>query len=138
MWWQKLSSKSVKASTEQSNDQNTKATEDESFDVERILRELRERKEAIRPSDIVLFPEPLRSALNFAIRIGRISLTDFSNMIKLDVSQTRQLAELLVERNLLHVSSFSNDKETFYESRLSAMTRQVERPPHDIWKKLDE
>jgi|GEM_PF-1183087 hypothetical protein len=138
MWWQKLSSKSGKASAEQSNDQNTKAAEDEAFDLERILRELRERKEAIRPSDIVLFPEPLRSALNFAIRIGRISLTDFSNMMKLDISQARQIAELLVERNLLHVSAFSNDKEIFYESRLSAMTRPLGRSTSDIWKKLDE
>jgi hypothetical protein len=59
-------------------------------------------------------------------------------MMKLDISQARQIAELLVERNLLHVSAFSNDKEIFYESRLSAMTRPLGRSTSDIWKKLDE
>ena len=137
MWWQKLSSKSNNPS-EKSTGQNTESAVEASFDFERTLNELRERKEDIRPSDVVLFPEPLRSTLNFAIRIGRISLTDFASMMKIDISQARQLAELLVTRNLLHVSAFSNDKETFFESRLSAMTRPLGRPINDIWKKLDE
>ena len=137
MWWQKLSSKSNNPS-EQSTGQNTESAVEASFDFERTLNELRERKEDIRPSDVVLFPEPLRSTLNFAIRIGRISLTDFASMMKIDISQARQLTELLVTRNLLHVSAFSNDKETFFESRLSAMTRPLGRPINDIWKKLDE
>lgn len=137
MWWQKLSSKSNNPS-EQSTGQNTKFAVEASFDFERTLNELRERKEDIRPSDVVLFPEPLRSTLNFAIRIGRISLTDFASMMKIDISQARQLTEILVTRNLLHVSAFSNDKETFFESRLSAMTRPLGRPINDIWKKLDE
>lgn len=137
MWWQKLSSKSNNPS-EQSIGQNTESAVEASFDFERTLNELRERKEDIRPSDVVLFPEPLRSTLNFAIRIGRISLTDFASMMKIDISQARQLTELLVTRNLLHVSAFSNDKETFFESRLSAMTRPLGRPINDIWKKLDE
>jgi len=134
MWWQKLSSKSEKSESAQS----ANSAEDAVFDFARTLEELRERKEDIRPSDVVLFPEPLRSTLNFAIRIGRISLTEFADMMKLDTSQTRQLTDLLVARNLLRVSAFSNDKETFFESRLSAMTRPLGRPINDIWKKLDE
>ncbi|MCJ7435959.1 MAG: hypothetical protein MUO77_20965 [Anaerolineales bacterium] len=137
MWWPKLLSKSGKPSREQLNDQSAKATEGGPFDFERTLRELRERKEDIRPSDMALLPEPLRSTLNFAIRIGRVSLTDFANMMKLDISQARQLAELLVVRNLFHVSLLSNSKETFYETRLSAKTRPLGRPANDIWKKLD-
>lgn len=125
MWWQKLLNKSGKT------------TEDGPFDFKRTLRELRERKEDIRPSDMALFPEPLRSTLNFAIRIGRISLTDFANMVKSDIFQARQFAELLVVRNLLHVSLLSNSKETFYETRLSAKTRPLGHPANDIWKKLD-
>lgn len=134
MWWQKLSSKSGKSESAQS----ANSAEDAVFDFARTLEELRERKEDIRPSDVVLFPEPLRSTLNFAIRIGRISLTEFADMMKLDTSQTRQLTDLLVARNLLRVSAFSNDKETFFKSRLSAMTRPLGRPINDIWKKLDE
>jgi len=137
MWWQKLSNKSNNPS-EQSAEQKAESAAEASFDFERTLNELRERKEDIRPSDVVLFPEPLRSTLNFAIRIGRISLTDFASMMKIDISQARQLTDLLVERNLLHVSAFSSEKDTYYESRLSAMTRPLGRPINDIWKKLDK
>jgi len=133
MWWQKLASKSGKPS----DDQNAGAAEDGQFNFERVLRELCERTEDIRPSDVALFPEPLRSTLNFAIRIGRVSLTDFASMMKLDISRAQQLTGALVARNLLHVSSFSNDKETFYEARLSALSRPLGRPASDIWKKLD-
>ncbi len=101
------------------------------------LRELEERKEDIRPSDVVLFSEPLRSALNFVIRLGRFSLTEFAEKLEFTKKETKQLADILVERNLFAVSRFSNAEETYYESRLSAMTRPLSRPPSDIWKKLD-
>ena len=101
------------------------------------LRELEERKEDIRPSDVVLFSEPLRSALNFVIRLGRFSLTEFAEKLEFTKEETKQLADILVERNLFAVSRFSNAEETYYESRLSAMTRPLSRPPSDIWKKID-
>jgi hypothetical protein len=101
------------------------------------LKELEERKEDIRPSDVVLFSEPLRSALNFVIRLGRFSLTEFAEKLEFTKEQSKQLADILVVRNLFAVSRFSNAEETFYESRLSAMTRPLSRPPSDIWKKID-
>jgi len=101
------------------------------------LKELEERKEDIRPSDVVLFSEPLRSALNFVIRLGRFSLTEFAEKLEFTREQSEQLADILVARNLFAVSRFSNAEETFYESRLSAMTRPLSRPPSDIWKKID-
>ncbi len=101
------------------------------------LKELEERKEDIRPSDVVLFSEPLRSALNFVIRLGRFSLTEFAEKLEFTRDQSKKLADILVERNLFAVSRFSNAEETFYESRLSAMTRPLSRPPSDIWKKID-
>jgi hypothetical protein len=101
------------------------------------LKELEERKEDIRPSDVVLFSEPLRSALNFVIRLGRFSLTEFAEKLEFTREQSKQLADILVARNLFAVSRFSNAEETFYESRLSAMTRPLSRPPSDIWKKID-
>jgi len=101
------------------------------------LKELEERKEDIRPSDVVLFSEPLRSALNFVIRLGRFSLTEFAEKLEFTRDQSKQLADILVARNLFAVSRFSNAEETFYESRLSAMTRPLSRPPSDIWKKID-
>ena len=44
---------------------------------EAAIKELEERQEDVRPSDVVLFSEPLRSAVNFVVRLGRFSLTEF-------------------------------------------------------------
>lgn len=105
------------------------------FDI--AIKELEERKEDLRPSDIILFSEPLRSALNFVIRLGRFSLTEFAEKLPFTRDETKRIADLLVERNLFAVSRFSNAEETFYESRLTAMTRPLTRPPSDLWKKID-
>jgi hypothetical protein len=122
MWWKK-SSKGDKSSDEQT----VKAADDGPFDFERTVRELQERKEDLRPADAALFPEPLRSTLNFAIRIGKISLTDFANRMELDIPQARRLAELLMERKLFRFSPFSNKKETFYDAGSASITRPLPR-----------
>jgi len=101
------------------------------------LRELQSRVEDIRPSDIVLFSEPLRSALNFAIRLGRFSLTEFAEKLEFPREETKKLADILVERSLFEVTRFSTEEETYYQARLTAMTRPLKRPPSDIWKKLE-
>ncbi len=105
---------------------------------ERALQELKAGKEDIRPSDVMIFSEPLRSVLNQAVRIGRISLTDFAKQLEIEREQARQLADILVARHLLQISGFSNEKEIFFETRLSAMTRPLARPRPDLWKKLDD
>lgn len=105
---------------------------------ERALQEVKAGKEDIRPSDVVVFSEPLRTVLTRAIRIGRISLTDLSSELELEREQVKELIAVLISRHLFQVSAFSNDKETFYETRLSAMTRPMARPPSDIFKKLDD
>jgi hypothetical protein len=104
---------------------------------ENTIRELETRKEDIRPSDVILFSEPLRSALSFVIRMGRFSLMDFRDKLGFSREQTRRITELLVQRNLIVVSRFSNSEETYYESRISALSRPLSRPPSDIWKKID-
>jgi hypothetical protein len=102
-----------------------------------IIRELEDRQEDIRPSDVILFSEPLASALNFVIRLGRFSLTEFAEKLEATREQALKISEFLVARNLFIVSRFSNQEETYYESRLSALTRPLSRPPSDIWKKID-
>ncbi len=104
---------------------------------ESAIKELEARIEDIRPSDIVLFSEPLRTALNFVIRLGRFSLTEFAEKLELTRDQTKKIADILVERNLFEVTRFSTAEETYYQSRLSAQTRPLMRPPSDIWKKID-
>jgi len=101
------------------------------------LSELEAYKEDIRPSDIVLFSEPLRSALNFAIRTGRFSLTEFAEKLEFTREESKKIADVLAARNLLEVTRFSTTEETYYQSRLTAMTRPLKRPPSDIWKKLE-
>lgn len=101
------------------------------------IKELEARTEDIRPSDVVLFSEPLRSALNFVIRLGRFSLTEFTEKLEFTREEAKKIADILVERNLFLLSKFSNDEETFYESRVSAQTRPLNRPPSGIWKKID-
>ncbi len=105
---------------------------------ERALQELKARNEDIRPSDVMVFSEPLRSVLNQAVRIGRISLGDFAEQLELEREQAKQLADILIARHLLQISGFSNDKEIFFETRLSAMTRPLARPRPDLWKKIDD
>lgn len=101
------------------------------------LKELQELKEDIRPSDVVSFSEPLRSALNFVIRLGRFSLTEFSEKLEFTREETKTLADILVQRNLFEVAKYSTAEETYYNARLSSVTRPLTRPPSDIWKKID-
>jgi len=103
-----------------------------------IISELKAGSEDIRPSDVVTYSEPLRSALNLAVRNAMMSLTELEKELQIGHEQAREVAELLVARHLFVKSALSNEKETFYETRLSAMTRPMKRPPLDLLKKLDD
>ncbi|MCZ2128160.1 MAG: hypothetical protein LC099_10355 [Anaerolineales bacterium] len=105
----------------------------------KIIQELEERRDDLRPSDIPFFPEPLRSAVNFVIRLGRFNLTEFhEKMPQFARAEAQRIADLLVQRKLFDVSPhFSTESEPAYEARLSAMTRPLSRPPSDIWKKIE-
>ena len=105
---------------------------------EDICIQLRASKADIRPTDVAIFPEPLSSTLTYVVRIGRISLTEFAKRLDLKTEQAHQLADLLIARKLFQLSSFSNPKEIFYETRLSAMTRPLARPSLGLWKKIDD
>ncbi len=100
------------------------------------LKELEASAEDIRPSDILAFSEPLASALNFVIRLGRFSLTEFTEKLEFKRGEAKKVADILVKRNLFEVLKSSTPEETYYQSRLSAMTRPMKRPPSDIWKKI--
>ena len=102
------------------------------------LKELEERRDDIRPSDVIMFSEPLRSALNTVIRLKRFSLTEFSETLPFSRNETKRIADLLIQRNLFELSRFATEAEPYYEARLSAMTRPLKRPPSDIWKKIDD
>lgn len=105
---------------------------------ERTLRELKASREDIRPSDVVTLAEPLRSVLNMAVRIGRISLSDLARQLDIEREHGKQIAEVLVARHLFQISALSNETDIIYETRLSALTRPLARPRPDLWKKLDD
>ena len=77
------------------------------------MKELEARTEDIRPSDVVLFSVPLRSALSFVIRLGRFSLSEFEEKLEFTRDETKKVADLLVERNLFEVTRFSTAEETY-------------------------
>lgn len=101
-----------------------------------ILREIESVGGEIHPSDLMVFSEPLRSALSAAIRAGRFSLTEFSKSLGCSRKETLQIAEVLSARKLLSVES-SNAEEIYYRARLTGMTRPLKRPPSDIWKRIE-
>jgi hypothetical protein len=101
------------------------------------IKELEARIEDIRPSDIVLFSEPLRSALNYTIRLGRFSLTEFAEKLEFTREEAKKIADLLVKLNLFEVTRFSNPEEFYYECRISGGTRPLNRQPSGFWKKID-
>ena len=105
---------------------------------ERALRALESGQGEIRPSDVVLLPEPLRSVLNRAVRMGRISLTDFAGELGIDRDQAARITEILVARELFRISPLSDEKEAYFETRMSALTRPLTRPASDLWKKIDD
>ena len=136
MWWKKLSRLWGGSSSASKVEEYKPAPA--SDPIEALLQELRGRSEDIHPSDVMLFPEPLRSTVNFAIRIGRINLTEMAKRMNKDKIKTREIADVLVARHLLYISPTSDEKETTYETRVSSMTRPLTRPASDIWKKLDD
>ncbi|GAB4542654.1 MAG: hypothetical protein Fur002_13320 [Anaerolineales bacterium] len=105
---------------------------------ELALRELSASAAELRPSDIMFFSEPLRAALNFVIRLGVFSLNDFAQKLGAPRAQAQIIAEILVKRNLfIPQPERSTPEEPFYKARLSASARPANRPPNDIWKKLE-
>ena len=102
------------------------------------IKELGSRQEDIRPSDVLFLSEPLRSAINFVVRLKRFSLTEFHEKLpEFTRDETKRIADLLIQRHLFDLSRFATEEEPYYEARLSAMTRPLTRPPSDIWKKID-
>ena len=101
------------------------------------VKELEARVEDIRPSDVVLFSEPLRSALNYTIRLGRFSLTEFAEKLEFTREETKKIADLLVKLNLFELTKFSIPEEFYYECRISGGTRPISRQPSGIWKKIE-
>jgi len=101
-----------------------------------VFKELEARNDDIRPSDILLFSEPLRTALNTVIHLSRFNLTEFAANLPFTREEARELASLLVKRNLFELF-VADQQEPVYMARLSAMTRPATRPPSDLWKKID-
>jgi len=86
---------------------------------EQIIQELESSKEAIRSADVVMFSEPLRSTLNFALQTKRFNLTQITEELKFTREQSRRIVALLVERSFLKILSSPYDQEPEYETQLA-------------------
>jgi hypothetical protein len=86
---------------------------------EQIIQELESSKEAIRLSNVVMFSEPLRSTLSFALQAKRFSLTELTEQLKFTRDQSRRIAELLAERGFLKILSGPYNQEPEYETQLT-------------------
>jgi len=104
---------------------------------ELALKQIQSGQTDIMPSDILSFSEPLRSAVNAMVRLGRFSLTEFTEKLTFTRAETKIIADALVKRKLFEVASYSNEQETFYTAHLSGSTRPLKKPDLDLWKKID-
>lgn len=104
---------------------------------ELAMNQIQANKTDMMPSDILGFSEPLRSALNAMIRLGRFSLTEFTEKLGFTREETKNIAAALAQRKLFEIATYSTAEETYYVAHLSGSTRPLTRPPSDIWKKID-
>ncbi len=104
---------------------------------ELALQEIQSGQTDLMPSDVLSFSEPLRSAVNAVVRLGRFSLTEFTEKLGFTREETKNIANALVKRNLFEVAKYSTAEETYYTAHLSGSTRPFTKPPSDIWKKID-
>jgi len=86
---------------------------------DQIIQELESSKENILPAEVVMFSEPLRSTLDFALDHKRFNLSEFTEQLKFTREQSRRIAELLTERNFLNILTSPYEEEPQYETRFS-------------------
>lgn len=85
---------------------------------DQIIQELESSKDNIRSSEVVMFSEPLRSTLSFALKKKSFNLTEFAEKLQFTREQSRRIAEILVERNFLNILTSPYDEEPKYETRV--------------------
>lgn len=78
------------------------------------LNQIQSNKSDMMPSDILGFSEPLRSALNAMIRLGRFSLTEFTEKLGFTREETKNIADALAQRKLFEIAKYSTAEETYY------------------------
>ena len=104
---------------------------------ELAMKQIQSGKTDLMPSDILAFSEPLRSAVNAVIRLGRFSLTEFTAKLPFSREETKNIADVLVQRKLFEVVPNTTGPETFYTAHLTGSTRPLKKPDLDLWKKID-
>ena len=101
------------------------------------MKEIQSGKSDLMPSDILAFSEPLRSAVNAVVRLGRFSLTELTERLTFTREETKSIADMLVSRKLFEIAKHSTKEETYYIAHLSGSTRPFTKPDLDLWKKID-
>jgi hypothetical protein len=107
--------------------------------VDRLRRELENlsKVEGITPADVMNLPEPLRSGINKIMHEGSVTLSEFAAELKLEIAETRQLGQMLIEKGFLVATEAQADGEILYHARFAKSRKRVRGLPRDIWEKLD-
>lgn len=104
---------------------------------ELAMKQIQSGQTDLMPSDILAFSEPLRSAVNAMVRLGRFSLSEFTEKLAFTREETKTIADALVKRKLFEIIPNTTGPETFYTAHLSGSTRPLKKPDLDLWKKID-
>jgi len=104
---------------------------------ELAMKQIQSGQTDLMPSDVLAFSEPLRSAVNAMIRLGRFSLTEFTEKLPFTREQTKNIADALVNRKLFEMMPNTTGPEIFYTAHLSGSTRPLKKADLDLWKKID-
>jgi hypothetical protein len=76
----------------------------------------------VMPSDLLLLPHVLHEGLNQAFREGQITLPAFSDCLRLNLIQTRKVAEILAQKGFLQKTG--TKLEPLYLARFGGRTRR--------------
>lgn len=89
---------------------------------ERIRQELETCPQitVVKPSDLLMLPRILRTVLNQAFRVGKISTYEMAHGLELDTSEVETIAGILVQKGYLQKPS--NDEPDVYTARFGGVS----------------
>ena len=90
--------------------------------------------DGVKVSDLVNIDDPLRGALNRAMRDGSITLAEFSGELGFDMVQTNRIVDLLLDHGFLRESGVGAGGEVEYRLRYAVAHRRAGRGA--IWDRV--
>lgn len=89
-------------------------------------------QDGIRSSDLTLLSEPLRTALTTTVREGSLGLADFARLLQLELPETSEVVDLLLDHGFLKTSRTAQDGSIEYRVRHARSGRTT----GDLWNRV--